>query len=177
MFRLNKLEEDSLIDTGYFLYLFHDTINKESSVKKILEKEFPNITDRKRGVRRKFKIIMINKFEKYVEGDSDHKAKIFRHRSRQLHRYYAGKDKGLWKECQECHEVLPHRSEKLDTEHKKKKKKNKKPKRSSGKRSTGGVKAWNGSVLLIARMRSETRRERGLRMPTKKQIAAARKKR
>ena len=37
--KLNKLKEDSLIDTGYFLYLFHDAINKESNVKKILEEE------------------------------------------------------------------------------------------------------------------------------------------
>lgn len=143
--KLNKLKEDSLIDTGYFLYLFHDTINKESNIKKILEEEFPNITDRKRGVRRQFKIIMINKFEKYVEGDSDHKAKIFRHRSRQLHRYYAGEnDKGLWKECQICHEVLPHRSEKLETKHKKKKKKKpgRKLKISKKKLSERAKKAW-----------------------------------
>ena len=140
--KLNKLKEDSLINTGYFLYLFHDNINKECHVKKILKEEFPNITDWKRGVRRKFNIIMINKFEKYVGGDSDHKAKIFRHRSRQLHRYYAGKnDKGLWKKCLTCNEVLPHRSEKLETEHKKKKKPGRKLKISKRKLSERAKKA------------------------------------
>ena len=171
--KLNKLIEEGHITTGYFLYLYFD-INeesKESKVKKILDDSFP---------KRKFEAIMINKFEnpKAKKLHDKYEAEKFRHRSRQLHRYYAGEnDKGLWKECQICHEVLPHRSEKLETKHKKKKKKNKKPKRSSGKRSAGGVKAWNGSVLLIARMRPETLRERGLRMPTKKQIAAARRKR
>ena len=67
---------------------------------------------------------MINKFEKYVERDSDHKAKIFKHRSRQLYKFYADKNntRGLWQRCKQCNEILPHDLEKNELEHKKKKK-------------------------------------------------------
>jgi hypothetical protein len=127
--KLNKLKEDNLIDTGYFLYLFHDTTNKEHNVKKILEEEFPNITDRKRGVGRRFEIIMINKFENPKTGKlfDKYAAEKFRHRSRQLYRYYADPNaptvKKLWKECKICHEMLPHSRESDQIKHGKKKKK------------------------------------------------------
>ena len=127
--KLNKLKEDGLIGTGYFLYLFHDTNNKESKVEKILNEEFPNTRDWKRGVRRRFEIIMINKFENPKTGKlfDKYAAEKFRHRSRQLYRYYADPNaptvKKLWKECKICHEMLPHSRESDQIKHGKKKKK------------------------------------------------------
>ena len=171
--KLNRLKEAGIIDTGYFLYLYFDTINDEDTVEKILGKGV-----RKKHIKKRFETSMINKFENPKTGElfDDYKAEKFRHRSRQLYRFYAGKnDRNLWKKFPTCHEVFPHKKESDQIKHGKKK--NKKPRRSGGKQSAQSVKAWNGSVLLIARMRPETRRERGLRMPTKKQIATARKKR
>ena len=167
--KLNKLIEERRITTGYFLYLYFD-INeesKESKVKKILDDSFP---------KGRFETIMINKFEnpKTKKLYDEYEAEKFRHRSRQLYRFYAGKnDRNLWKKCPTCDEVLPHSNERVQDEHTKKKKK--KAGRISGKRSAGGVKAWNTSLILIAKMLPETRKKRGLRMPTKKQLAAAKK--
>ena len=137
--KLNTLKEKGLIDTGYFLYLYFDTINDEDTVEKILRKEL-----RKKGIKKRFETIMINKFENSKTGElfDDHRAEKFRHRSRQLYRYYANPNaamaKKLWKECKICHEVIPHRSKKLETEHKKKKKKK------SGRKGSGSgqKKAW-----------------------------------
>ena len=125
--KLNKLIEERLITTGYFLYLYFD-INeesKESKVKKILDDSFP---------KKKFETIMINKFEnpKTKKLHDEYEAEKFRHRSRQLYRFYAGKnDRNLWKKCPTCDEVLPHSNKRVQDEHTKKKKK--KSGRSDGK--------------------------------------------
>lgn len=169
--KLNKLIEEGHITTGYFLYLYFgiNEESKESKVKKILDDSFP---------KGRFETIMINKFEnpKAKKLHDEYEAEKFRHRSRQLYRFYAGENKrNLWKKCPTCDEVLPHSSKRDEMEHTKKKKK--KAGRISGKRSAGGVKAWNTSLILIAKMLPETRKKRGLRMPTKKQLAAAKRKR
>ena len=101
--KLNKLIEERRITTGYFLYLYFD-INeesKESKVKKILDDSFP---------KGRFETIMINKFEnpKTKKLYDEYEAEKFRHRSRQLYRFYAGKnDRNLWKKCPTCDEVFP----------------------------------------------------------------------
>lgn len=167
--KLNKLIEEGHIATGYFLYLYFD-INeesKESKVKKILDDSFP---------KRKFEAIMINKFENSKKLHDEYEAEKFRHRSRQLYRFRVGKNKRyLWKICPICDEVLPHSDERVQDEHTKKKKK--KAGRRSGKRSAGAKMSWLTSILLRAKMKAETRKRYGVRMPTKKQIAAAKRKR
>ena len=72
---------------------------------------------------------MINKFEnpKTKKLFSEYEAEIFSHRSKQLYKYYAGKNRywvtKLWEKCPICDEVLPHSSESIQMKHKKKKKK------------------------------------------------------
>ena len=137
--KLNKLKEAGDIDTGYFLYLYFDTINDEDTVEKILGEEL-----RKKHIRKRFETIMINKFENPKTGKlfDDYTAEKFRHRSRQLYRYYADPNapmvKKLWKECKICHEVLPHSRKSDEMKHLGKKKKK------SGKKGSGSgqKKAW-----------------------------------
>ena len=168
--KLNKLKEDIPIGTGYFLYLFHDTDNKESKVEKILNEEFPNTRDWKRGVRRKFKIIMINKFEKYVKGGSYHKAEIFKHRSRQLYRYYADeKDtRRLWDPCPECGEVLPHESLEQKTKCEKKE---------DEKYKTSTKSGWTKAKHSAAAKKAARTRKRNAAAKKAKRAAAARRRR
>ena len=153
--KLNKLKGDSIISTGYFLYLYFD-INKksrESKVKKILEASFP---------KSRFEIIMINKFEnpKTKNLFSEYEAEIFSHRSKQLYKYYAGKNRywvtKLWEKCPICDEVLPHSSESIQMKHKKKKKKKpgRKLKISKKKLSERAKKAWR------TRKRDATKKKR-----------------
>ena len=83
---------------------------------------------------------MINKFENPKTGKlfDDYTAEKFRHRSRQLYRFYVKNDRNLWKKCKICDEVLPHSRKSDEMKHVGKKKKK------SGKKGSGSgqKKAW-----------------------------------
>ena len=102
--KLNLMIEEGITVYGYFFYLYFDINHKETKIKQI-------ITNNPKHAMRQFEPIVINKFEKPKTHRLFNlsKARKFRHKSRQLYRYYTPEEhdpKDLWIRCEICKKLI-----------------------------------------------------------------------
>ena len=102
--KLNLMIKEGITVYGYFFYLYFDINHKETKIKQI-------ITNNPKHAMRQFEPIVINKFEKLKTHGLFNlsKARKFRHKSRQLYRYYTPEEhdpKNLWERCEICKKLI-----------------------------------------------------------------------